>query len=112
VITLATILLAIFVLPQPWGLAAVAGGATIDVLQTVAFLRWSQHRRASVGTETLIGRTAFAVSSLDPQGQVRLDGELWSAQSDDPVERGDEVVISAVDGLTLRVRAVSERASG
>jgi membrane-bound serine protease (ClpP class) len=112
VITLGAIVLAIFVLPQPWGLVAVAGGATIDVLQTVVFLRWSQRGRASVGAETLVGRRALAVTALDPRGQVRLDGELWSAESDEPVDSGGEVVVSAVEGLTLRVRPDPERASG
>jgi membrane protein implicated in regulation of membrane protease activity len=112
VITLVAIVLAIFVLPQPWGLAAVAGGATIDILQTVAFLRWSQRRRPSVGAETLVGRVAVAVTGLDPRGQVRLDGELWSAESDVPVDPGGEVVVLTVQGVTLRVRPAQEHESG
>ena len=111
-ITVVALLLAVFVLPQPWGLLAVAGGATIDVLETVLFLRWSQRRRSSVGAETLVGRRAVAVTSLDPRGQVRLDGELWSAESDEPIDSGDEVVISGVEGLILRVRPASKPASG
>jgi membrane-bound serine protease (ClpP class) len=107
VITLIAIVLAVFVLPQPWGILAVLGGATIDALETLAFLRWSQRRRASVGAETLVGRTAIAVSALSPRGQVRLDGELWAATSDGLVDTGDDVVIRRVDGLTL----VVERAS-
>jgi membrane-bound serine protease (ClpP class) len=106
VITAVAIVLAIFVLPQPWGIVAVGGGATVDVLQTVAFLRWSQRRRASVGPETLVGRRAVAVTALAPRGQVRLEGELWAAVSDEPVESGDEVVVERVEGLTLVVGRV------
>jgi len=104
VITAAAIVLAIFVLPQPWGIAAVVAGATVDVAQTFAFLRWSQRRRAAVGAEALVGRHAVVVARLDPSGQVRLDGELWAAVSDAEVERGDEVVVDGVEGITLRVR--------
>lgn len=102
-ITLVAIVLAIFVFPQPWGLIAVVGGAAIDVSQTFAYLRWSQRRRAAVGAESLVGRRAVAVTALHPRGQVRLDGELWSAVSNTSVERGREVVVRGVEGLTLVV---------
>lgn len=102
-ITAIAILLAIFVLPQPWGIGAVLVGATVDVAETVVYVRWSQRRRAGVGREALIGRTAVAVSALDPVGQVKLDGELWAARSDARVENGGTVVVRAVDGLTLVV---------
>jgi membrane protein implicated in regulation of membrane protease activity len=103
VITLIAIVLAVLVLPQPWGILAVVGGATIDLLETLVFLRWSQRRRASVGAETLVGRSAVAVSALSPAGQVRLDGELWAATSDRPIEAGEHVVVRHVDGLNLVV---------
>jgi membrane-bound serine protease (ClpP class) len=104
VITLVAIVLAVLVLPQPWGIAAVVAGATVDLAQTVVYLRWSQRRHASVGVEALVGRRAVAVTRLDPSGQVRLDGELWSAVSDEPVDPGAEIVVSGVEGIRLRVR--------
>jgi membrane protein implicated in regulation of membrane protease activity len=103
VITVVAILLAVFVLPEPWGIVAVVTGAAIDVAETFVYVRWSQRRRAGVGAEALVGRTAITVSELAPRGQVKLDGELWAAQSEESVERGREVVILAVDGLTLHV---------
>jgi membrane protein implicated in regulation of membrane protease activity len=103
VITAVAIVLAIFVLPQPWGLAAIATGAAIDVAETVVYVRWSQRRRAGVGVETLVGRTAVAVTPLAPRGQVKVDGELWAASSDALVETGGEVVVRKVDGMTLIV---------
>ena len=106
-ITLVAILLAVFVLPQPWGIVAVVGGATIDLAQNVAVVRWSRRRRSSVGAEALVGRTVVAVTALDPRGQVRMDGELWTARSDERVEPGGEVRVRDVEGLTL----VVERAS-
>ena len=108
-ITAIAILLAIFVLPQPWGIVAVALGATIDFGETLFFwARW-RRRRARVGVETLVGRTAVVVSRLAPDGRVKVDGELWSACSETPVETGAEVVIGGVDGLTLVVEPVRGR---
>ena len=102
-ITLVAIVLAIFVLPQPWGFLAVVGGAAIDLAETFVYMRWSRRRRASVGAEALVGRSALAVTPLSPRGQVRLDGELWAAVSDGPVDAGDDVVVQRVEGLTLVV---------
>jgi membrane-bound serine protease (ClpP class) len=107
VITLVAIVLAVFVLPLPWGILAVVGGATVDALETLVFLRWSQRRRAMVGAEALVGRVAVAETGLAPHGRVRLDGELWSAVSEEPVGPGVGVVVESVDGLTLRVRPAS-----
>jgi len=66
------ILLAIFVLPSPWGIVAVVAGGLIDVAESLALLRWSRRRRAATGVETLIGRTAVVSSPT----QVRVAGEL------------------------------------
>jgi membrane-bound serine protease (ClpP class) len=110
VLTAIAILLAIFVLPQPWGIVVVALGATVDFGETILFWAWSRRRRARVGVETLVGRTAVVVSRLGPDGRVKLDGELWGARSETPVETGAEVVIGAVDGLTLVVEPARGRA--
>jgi membrane-bound serine protease (ClpP class) len=108
VVTAVAILLAVFVLPQPWGIAAVVVGAAIDLGETAFFLRWSQRRRARVGVETLVGRTGIAVSPLAPTGQVKVDGELWVARTEQGVERGSAVVVREVDGLTLVVEPAAE----
>jgi membrane-bound serine protease (ClpP class) len=103
VLTLIAVALAIFVLPQPWGLVGIVVAGIADLGEVAFFRSWSQRRRASVGVEALVGRTALALGRLAPRGQVRVDGEIWEARSDGPVSRGDEVVIRDVEGLTLVV---------
>jgi membrane protein implicated in regulation of membrane protease activity len=105
VILLVSVALAIFVLPQPWGLVAVVVGATVEIAETGLFLWWSQRRRASVGIESLEGREGVAVSDLWPEGQVKVNGEIWKARCVGGVDRGTRVVVRAVDGLTLEVDA-------
>ena len=102
-LTIVAVILALTVLPSPWGVVAVVGAAAIDVVEIGFFARWSKRRRATVGTETLVGRTAVVVRALSPRGQVRLDGEIWEARADDDVPPGVEVTITAVDGLVLDV---------
>ncbi len=78
-LTIVAIVLALTVIPSPWGWVAVIVAGLIDVAETAFFVRWSKRRRATVGAETLVGRQAVVVRALAPQGQVKLDGEVWEA---------------------------------
>lgn len=100
---LIALLLAIFVLPSPWGVAVVALGAALDIGETVAFIWWSKRRRATVGVEALVGKVGVAASDLWPEGQVKIAGELWRARCSGGCEAGTNVVVRSVDGLTLVV---------
>jgi membrane-bound serine protease (ClpP class) len=60
-------------------------------------------RRPLLGAEGLVGLTAVARGPLTPTGQVAVQGELWRAVADEPVEDGTPVRIVGVEGLTLRV---------
>ena len=93
------ILLAIFVLPSPWGIVAVVSGGLLDIGESLAVMRWSRRRRAATGAEALVGQTAIVSSRT----QVRIAGELWQARSDEPLIPGEEVEVTLVDGLTLGV---------
>lgn len=67
------------------------------------------HREQPVrgGEEELIGASAEARTSLDPEGQVRIAGALWRARlvgDGEPLRPGDRVRVEAVEGLTLMVR--------
>ena len=93
------ILLAVFVVPWPWGIVTVAVGGLLDIGESLAFVRWSRRRKSSVGVEALVGQTAVVATPT----QVRVAGELWAARGDVPLRAGDHVTVRAVDGLTLLV---------
>jgi membrane-bound serine protease (ClpP class) len=103
VLLLISVLLAIFVLPSPWGLVAVAIGAALDISETGLFLWWSKRRRAVVGVESLVGKQGVAVGDLWPEGQVKVDGEIWKARCAGGCDAGTRVVVREVNGLTLEV---------
>jgi membrane protein implicated in regulation of membrane protease activity len=106
VLTIVAVVLALTVLPSPWGWIAVVAAGAIDVAETAFFVRWSKRRRAVVGAGTLVGRTAVVVRALAPRGQVKLDGEVWEARASTDVEPGREVVVTAIEGLVLDVEAI------
>lgn len=86
----------------------------LGVLSAVAFYFVTRkvieaHRDIPVrtGSEELVGSSAEARSSLDPEGQVWAAGTFWRARLGDgagAVRLGDRVRIEAVEGLTLVVR--------
>ena len=98
-----SILLAIFVLEEPWTWVAVALGATFELAETGSLIWWSKRRRVAVGTETLVGRRAVVSVDCRPQGQVRVAGEIWQARCDAGADVGEAVVVREVRGLTLVV---------
>jgi membrane-bound serine protease (ClpP class) len=57
------------------------------------------------GVETMIGKTVSAQSRIDTAGgKVFIEGELWKAVSETPVEAGQNVEVTGLEGLTLKVK--------
>ena len=97
------LLLALYVLPSPWGLVVVVGAIFFEIFE-VAFWRWySKRRGVQVGAETLIGLEGAVVTPCRPQGQVRLQGEIWDARCEAGAGAGERVRVVSRDGLTLLV---------
>jgi membrane protein implicated in regulation of membrane protease activity len=97
------ILLAVFVVDDEWDWVVLLAGLLIEVGETTLFVWWSKRKRATVGVDTLVGRRAVVAVECRPEGQVRVAGELWHATCAAGASAGDEVVVRAVDGLTLEV---------
>jgi membrane protein implicated in regulation of membrane protease activity len=103
VLFLIALLLAIFLLPSPWGLIAVVVALVLDVVEVSVGVWYSKRRKASVGADTLVGATGVAIGELLPDGQVRVNGEIWRARCNAGCDAGAAVVVRAVHGLTLEV---------
>jgi membrane-bound ClpP family serine protease len=100
---LVALLLAFFVLPSPWGVVAVLAALVFEVGEAAGLVWWSRRRRSHVGAETLVGAEGVALGALEPDGQVRVGGEIWRARSEAPVPAGCRVRVTAVEALTLVV---------
>jgi membrane-bound ClpP family serine protease len=88
-------------------LVAVSLFATARAVVRYRITRFGRYRSRG---ETVVGQTGYTTTVLEPRGSVKVDGELWSAVSDSgkPIGEGAEVIVSDVDGLTLKVFEVSE----
>jgi membrane-bound serine protease (ClpP class) len=87
---------------------------TLGVLSAVSFyfitrkvLEAHRDQPVRAGHEELIGAPAEVRTSLDPEGQVWIEGALWRARlagDGGPLRPGDRVTVEAIEGLTLVVR--------
>jgi membrane-bound serine protease (ClpP class) len=99
------VLLAIFLIPWPWGLLVVLGALALEVFE----IRWGlrlARGRSQVGIETLVGKRGRAATDLDPRGQVFIDGARWAARSSHGVHSGTTIEVREVHGLELYVDPV------
>ena len=60
--------------------------------------------KATTGLQGLVGEEGVAVSSLNPEGQVSVHGEVWKAKSAEKIIKGEAIIVTAVDGLKMQVR--------
>ena len=74
----------------------------------------AHRKKPEAGREELVGQVGKVVEELDPEGVVKLHGELWKAESRDGsrIQVGDRIRVVEVRGLTLIVERVEERKEG
>jgi membrane-bound serine protease (ClpP class) len=99
----------------------IAVGLLLGGFMAFAVRKVVQARRNPVitGWEEMIGAQGVVREPVDPVGQVFVQGALWRASLADgagdggdggALERGVRVRVESVEGLTLRVRPVSQTA--
>jgi membrane-bound ClpP family serine protease len=98
-----SVLLAIFVVPAPWGQLLVGGALLWEIAEKLFLLRYSKRMPPVIGREALIGLPVTAVSACLPEGWVKLRGERWKARCSEGAGVGDSLVVEAVEQITLIV---------
>ena len=98
-----SVLLAVFVVPAPWGQLLVGGALLWEIAEKLFLLRYSKRMPPMIGREALIGLPVTAVSACLPEGWVKLRGERWKARCSEGAGVGDSLVVEAVEQITLIV---------
>ena len=72
-------------------------------------MRFIKVRDTHSNTDALIGKPAVVIQPITPleAGQVKVNGEIWSAVSDVELAAGEKVRVIAVTGVKLQVEAFS-----
>jgi membrane-bound serine protease (ClpP class) len=89
---------------NPGVIATVVGIFTAVFAFVVVAIIKAHRRQVTTGKEGLVGQTAIAKTEMDPNGVVFVRGERWKANVESGrIERGEEVIVSGVEGLKLKV---------
>jgi membrane-bound serine protease (ClpP class) len=81
--------------------------AAITMLLVSLVVRASRNKVVT-GDTGLLDEIGVARTALAPGGKIFVHGEYWDATASTPVESGARVRVVGVDGLKLRVEAVTE----
>ena len=74
------------------------------------FTVMGRKRRTRTGFEEMIGEEVLVLEDIDPEGEVGIDDELWTARArGGRFLKGERVKICGHDGLTLLVEALTEK---
>jgi len=91
-------------LPMSWIVSSTLVTALFFIFVVSKGIR-AQFKPVQAGRETMLGRTVKALSRIDSQGgRIFIEGENWNAVSETPVEAGQPVEITGIEGLTLKVK--------
>jgi len=68
----------------------------------IAFVIRAHKKKVTTGREGILG----AEGEVRPGGMVFLEGELWRAECDEPLQKGDRVKVIAVDHMRVKVQKI------
>ena len=87
-----------------WLIVIIAVCAAALIVFVVQRVVRAHQQKVAAGREDLVGMTAEVETDLNPKGIVLVEGERWAAISEKGrVKPGEEVIVTKVDGLKLRV---------
>lgn len=65
----------------------------------------AQKKKVTTGEHAMIGTEGVVFTNLDPTGQVRVQGEIWNAESvDGKIDKNAKVIVTQIHGLLLIVK--------
>ena len=89
---------------DPWLIVLVVISVVVFLAATIIWGIRAHRYQASAGREELVGKIAEVKIALKPKGVVFIQGERWTAISEEGrAEPGEEVLITKVEGLKLYV---------
>lgn len=104
IVIVASLLLALFVVPAPWGPVLVGSAIVFEIAEKLFWLRYTKRIPPAAGREAMIGLPVTVVSACQPVGRVTLLGERWRARCAAGAGVGDRLVVEAVEQITLVCR--------
>ena len=114
---IATTLGSLMLIDSPYPFLQISTSVIVPViLVSVAFFAFAirfgvkaQARRPVTGTQGMIGARGTTLTDLNPDGKVLVHGEYWAGHAEELILRDTPIIVSSVDGLTVRVSRAESR---
>ncbi|HVZ84025.1 MAG TPA: nodulation protein NfeD [Terracidiphilus sp.] len=93
---------------SPWvafAVSAAFGGITVFLVRLAVRAR---RRKVRLGVDAMVDCMAEAMEPLTPQGHVLVEGEIWRAVADEPVQAGTRLRVVGHEQYLLHVRPVEK----
>ena len=86
----------------------VVAATALFFLFALGFAIRAHKRKVTTGNKGLVGEEGVARTALNPKGDVFIHGEIWKAEADQPIKKGERIIVTGVEHLTLKVSKKSE----
>jgi membrane-bound serine protease (ClpP class) len=90
---------------SPWVLAIMGVLILLFMVSGMPAMVRTRFSTPTIGRQSMVGAMGVALSSVDPEGTVEVNGAPWRARTNraTPIEVGGAVRVAAIDGLMLEV---------
>ena len=85
--------------------------AALAIIWLVGYALKLRRRGAVSGAESIVGGIGTALEDFEGEGRIWLESEAWHAVSKVPIQKDQQVVVTAMNGLVLEVQPVPEHAA-
>jgi len=70
---------------------------------------FAAHKKPVVsGADEILGSIGRVLEDFEKSGRIHIHGETWQVQSKSPLKSGDQVRVTAIDGLILSIEPIKE----
>jgi len=83
----------------------------LAIIWLVGYALKLRRRGAVSGAESIVGGIGTALEDFEGEGRIWLESEAWHAVSKVPIQKDQQVVVTAMNGLVLEVQPVPEHAA-
>ncbi len=96
-----------FVVSRPL-IGAIALVSSLGLMAIIGIAVKARQRPVVTGREELIGAQGTVLADFEQHGNVFVHSERWNALAVSPLRKGQAIVVTGIDGLTLKVRLADE----
>ena len=89
-------------------IGAIALASSLGLMAIIGIAVKARKRPVVAGREQLVGAEGTALLDFERRGSVFVHSERWSAVCSTPLRKGQAIVVTGIDGLTLTVRPVDQ----